>query len=186
MFGAKTLLALWERVRYRTWQVWVSLRPRIEDTDREELARWLPPRAVALWQRQPLRDQAHSLRVLRRLQTEGFTAPPLMAAALLHDVGKTEAPLRLWHRVVWVLLKRCCPAWQSWLIHPRGWRRPFWALAEHPALGAALARQAGCDEETAWLIAHHQDDISTLAARHPKASRRLRHLEALQRVDDMT
>ncbi len=169
----------WARATYRVRQVMWGLRPRVSEADREEVARWLSPAAQALWQRQSRRDQSHTLRVLRALQRWGFREPPLMAAALLHDVGKTEAALRLWHRVVWVLGKALSPRLAAWLARPHGWRRPFWVLAEHPRLGARLAQAAGCDADTVWLIAHHQD--RTVDA----SPRRQRWLRALQAADEV-
>ena len=148
---------LYGRLRYRVGQalqvVWSPVGP----DDVAEAEHWLPPAAVALWQRQSPRDQAHALRVLHTLQAAGYTHPDLMAAALLHDVGKVEAGLRLWHRTLWVLANALCPSLARWLTCRTGWRYPFWVLAEHPCLGARLAREVGCTEGTAWLIAHHQD-----------------------------
>ena len=36
-------------------------------------------------------DQRHSLNVMRTLRRQGHTEPDLLAAALLHDVGKSAA-----------------------------------------------------------------------------------------------
>lgn len=150
---------MWGRVRYRLWQVWAGWRDRVTAADREEVRRWLPPAAYALWLRQSPRDQAHALRVLRLLRTVSED-PVLLRAALLHDVGKAQARLRVWHRALWVLLERFPPLRRR-LVAARGWRRPFWVLAEHPRLGAEWAEAAGCAREVCWLIAHHQDETPT-------------------------
>ena len=147
----------WQRVQYRVGQVVRGLCPRLRAEDEAEVARWLTPAQVRLWQRQSARDRAHSLRVLRSLQRQGHTDPPLMAAALLHDVGKIATRIRLWHRVVWVLATGLTPRWAKRLQHPTGWRKPFWVLAEHPRLGADLVREAGGEEAVIWLVAHHQE-----------------------------
>lgn len=144
-------------VSYRVGQVLQGLWPRIGPDDLAEVQRWLPVPAVTLWQRQSPRDQAHTLRVLRTLQLNGHHHPDLMAAALLHDVGKVEARLHLWHRTLWVLVNALFPSLVQWLARPTSWGRAFWVLAEHPRLGARLARDAGCTKGTVWLIAHHQD-----------------------------
>jgi len=178
------LPALLPRLRYRLWQVWAGWHPKLEERDKEQARRWLNEAAFSLWLRQSPRDQAHSLRVLRRLQKEDGRFPALMAAALLHDVGKVMAPIRLWHRIGWVLVEHLGSRGLSRLTRPRGWRRSFWVLAEHPRLGAALARQAGCDERTVWLIEHHQDDIEGLRKREASREDRLRWLAALQRADN--
>jgi hypothetical protein len=40
------------------------------------------------------------------------------------------------------------------------WRRPFGVHALHPAIGAAWAKEAGCEPLAVWLIANHQDEIN--------------------------
>ena len=169
----------WRQIPYRVWQVWAGLRPRLSPADLEEVARWLSPQAFDLWQRQDIRDRAHALRVMRKLQQEGVEDRVLMQAALLHDVGKVVAPLRLWHRVVWVLAE-WVPWVRAWLVHPHGWRRPFWVLAEHPRLGAELAQKAGCDPQVVWLIAHHQDPIP------PQGDEQAKRLQRLRRADEQS
>jgi hypothetical protein len=49
---------------------------------------------------------------------------------------------------------------------------------DHPAIGAAWAREAGCTELTCWLIAHHQD--KTL----PSSGEKRTLLAALQWADE--
>jgi len=149
----------WQRILYRVGQVIRGLRPRLTESDRAEVARWLTPEQMALWERQSPRDQAHALRVLRTLQAWGWTDASLMRAALLHDVGKVEGSPSLIHRSLWVLARKMSSRRaKSWLVRPRGWRRPFWVLAEHPRLGARLARSVGVDDSAIWLIEHHQDE----------------------------
>jgi hypothetical protein len=48
-------------------------------------------------------EQAHALRVLHALLEQGEEHPDLSVAALLHDVGKSRFPLKLWERVLIVL-----------------------------------------------------------------------------------
>lgn len=168
------------RVAYRVWQALVGIHPRLEARDLAEARRWLSPAQFDLWLRQSPRDQAHTLRVARLLRARGHTARPLMQAALLHDVGKIAGRPRLIHRTIWVLAKFLPPRWQAALIADRGWRRPFWALAEHPRLGAEMARAAGSDDDVVWLIAHHQD------AGVGEESERARWLDALKEADRQT
>ncbi len=169
----------WATVGYRVWQVIQGMWPWDTTEEVREAAQWLSPPALSLWQQQPRRDRRHSLRVLRTLQRWGQTHPALMQAALLHDVGKSLARIRLWHRAVWVLVQAVNEGWAERLAHPEGWRFPFWVLAEHPRLGAALAQQAGCDPDAVWLIAHHQDVAVT---EHPS---RQQWLACLQAADEL-
>lgn len=168
---------LCERWVYRIWQALVGLRPRVTDADRAEARAWLDDRQFALWAQQAGRDQAHTLRVFRLVRAQGYGARPLLQAALLHDVGKVVGSPRLWHRTVWVLVGALAPRWRHILVAERGWRRAFWALAEHPHLGAEMARRAGCDEDVVWLIAHHQDENVE------EHSERARWLEVLKKAD---
>lgn len=121
----------------------------------------LDPSALALYGRMAKADRRHSLRLLARLQQEGYEDPDLLVAALLHDCGKAAAPLRVWHRTLKVLLRRWAPTGWEHLAAPAPpghWRYPFFVLEHHPCLGAAWAAAAGCSPLTVWLIAHHETD----------------------------
>lgn len=124
--------------------------------------RTLSPGGRALFQAMPSYDRAHALAVLDALQAAGHSEPDLLAAALLHDTGKTLHPkgrLRLWHRVASVLLRAWRPALLAEVGHDRsgGWRRPFFVQAHHAELSAELAQQVGCSPRTVSLIHHHED-----------------------------
>ena len=162
---------------YRLWQALAGLRPRIADTERAEVQAWLDEVQYALWAQQAPRDQAHSLRVLRLLRAWGWEERVLMQAALLHDAGKIAGRPTLWHRALWVLAGALAPGWRSHLAKAHGWWRPFWALAQHPRLGAEMAGAAGCDQDVVWLIAHHQDE------KVREDSERARWLKALKDAD---
>ncbi len=129
-------------------------------------------------------DQRHGWLVLRSLQARGFRDPPLMQAALLHDCAKHGSRVRLWHRVLVVLLQAFRPGWlERWGLAPpprRDWRYPFWAHCNHARLGAEMAAATGCDPRAVLLIARHQDQASG-PTDDPDFDR---WLEALQRADD--
>jgi hypothetical protein len=40
---------------------------------------------------------------------------------------------------------------------PGSWRRPFFVQQHHAAIGAELARQAGCSTRTVELISRHEE-----------------------------
>lgn len=148
-------------ISYRVRQFLASLWPQITPGEQAELSRWLPPPAVALFQRMVLRDQRHSLDVLHRLQPSAADQPDLLAAALLHDVAKTAQPgrrVRLHHRVLVVLMEAARPGWAQQVARndPASWRYPFYLHLHHPELGAQLAEEAGCSALTAGLIRRHQ------------------------------
>src|SRR5260221_11883550 len=98
-------------VRYRLGRVRQQLgfvRP-LTTEEYVEVARWLPPAALPLFQTMSAADQRHSLRVCQGLQARGCTDKDMLAAALLHDVGKAGGRVPFWTRPVIVLGKMCAP-----------------------------------------------------------------------------
>jgi hypothetical protein len=66
----------------------------------DEIAAVLSPGELALFRRFSNGDQQHGYQVMRMLLAAGDDHPALLAAALLHDVGKTQLSIRVWERVV--------------------------------------------------------------------------------------
>lgn len=133
-----------------------------EDTGDDPAVQFLSPEALSLFRTMPGYDRQHALGVLRTLQEQGYTDQDLLTAALLHDVGKTvhqAGALRLWHRVAVVLMRALWPDLLEQLgqAESGSWRRPFFVHQHHAAIGAELARQAGCSPEAVALIRHHED-----------------------------
>lgn len=130
--------------------------------DGEFAARYLPPPAVKLFQAMPRYDQQHALNVCHMLERQGHAERDLLAAALLHDAGKSVPRgdrVRLWHRVAVVLMRAFWPSLLGRLAQdePGSWRRPFYVQQYHAAIGAEAAQQAGCSAVTVGLIRHHED-----------------------------
>ena len=149
--------------------------------DHAEVERWLPPSALPLFYTMSTADQQHSLRVCRGLQAQEYSERDLLAAALLHDVGKAQGRVPFWTRPVIVFLqlpynrsngfplgKYFSPGWlRRSLLHPRDFatrRMSYWQQALgyawwHADVGAELAMQAGLSEHAALYIrTHHQPD----------------------------
>lgn len=147
-----------------------------EKVEEALLIRYLSPQGVELFRTMPRYDQQHALRVYRTLQQQGHEQPDLMAAAWLHDVGKTaprSGRLRLWHRVAVVLMRAFWPGLLERVGQdkPGSWRRPFYVQQHHAAIGAELALEAGCSPATVDLVRQHEDppgqtDDPLLAALH--------------------
>ncbi|MCA9934843.1 MAG: HD domain-containing protein [Ardenticatenaceae bacterium] len=126
-------------------------------------------------------DQWHSYQVLRTLEEAGHTHPDLQVAALLHDIGKTQARLTLWGRTLIVLTQHFFSAqlavWGQGTA--QGWKRPFVIKAQHPAWGADMAAAAGCSPLAVSLIRRHQDVVPETAVSEEDTLLRL-----LQWADD--
>jgi putative nucleotidyltransferase with HDIG domain len=120
-------------------------------------AEYLPPALQPLYHGMSRAEQWHSLAVLRALLRQGQADPDLLAAALLHDVGKTRSPLRLFDRVLVVLAQRLAPAaTQAWgKGAPRGWRRPFVVAARHADWGGKILEQAGASPRLVVMVRRH-------------------------------
>ncbi len=147
----------WARVRYRVAQFfmtfWTSLRP----VDAAYVGRYLDPALLCLFRRMSRAEQHHGIAICRALEAQGHSDPDLLVAALLHDVGKVQAPPRLWDRVIAVLGEHFAPQRAArWGVgDPRGLRRGFVVRRMHPEWGAALAEQAGARSRSVSLIRHH-------------------------------
>ncbi len=154
------------RVIYRVRQFREALLVRLSEDDLALARRYLTPQEMNLFLQMQPRDQAHSLAVLQKLMSDnpGLSdgrARYLYAAALLHDIGKSRYPLKLWERVLIVLVRRLLPhrsrLWGK--AAPEGWRRPFVVAEQHAAWGAEMAEKAGASPVTVYLIRHHQDNL---------------------------
>jgi len=123
---------------------------------------------MSLFNRMHDSEQAHSLRVYNQLLAQGEKDTDLLVAALLHDVGKSRHPLRLYERVVVVLAKALFPEQvKQWgQGDPGGWQRPFVIAEQHPAWGAEMAAQAGASPKAVALIYRHQEKLSGKADTH--------------------
>lgn len=155
---------------YRARQFWNALPGPRRRVETETLLPHLSPSQIVLFRRMQPSEQTHAYQMLERLKASGQTDPDLLAAALLHDVGKVLVPLSLLDRVVIVLGKRFfrrrARRWSEGT--PSRLRRPFVVAAHHPDWGADLAEQAGASSRTVDLIRRHQDipsvDDSLLSA----------------------
>jgi putative nucleotidyltransferase with HDIG domain len=145
---------------YRARQFWHALIAKPAPQDLLQAGQVLSPALMALFLRLQASEQAHSLWIFQQLRTQNPDVhTDLLAAALLHDVGKSRYPLRAWERVLIVLAKAVSPRQvERWgQAEPRGWKRSFVVAAQHPAWGAEMAAQAGASERVAAIIRRHQD-----------------------------
>lgn len=137
-----------------------SLRPGgPTDADDEWATAHLSESEVRLWRKMSNPDRRHAIGVARRVDTavDGPTPDPVLAAALLHDVGKTASQLRTYGRVIATVSGRVAGrdmamAWTE----TRGFTRRVGLYLEHPRLGADMLALAGSDRLTiTWAREHH-------------------------------
>ncbi|MGD2177676.1 MAG: hypothetical protein PVG71_07625 [Anaerolineae bacterium] len=154
-----------EAVRYRVKQFLRALTARhsISEQRIEQAARSLTPETRTLFARQAAQDQRHALTVYETLRREGHTHQDLLAAALLHDVGKVAARLPAWQRGLFVLAEGFAPGLVDRAVRgqTRSWRRPLADYAGHAEIGARWAEEAGCSPVTVALIRRHEDQLET-------------------------
>lgn len=124
----------------------------ISELDRDWVVSILSVSELRLWSGQMLVDQAHSLQIARRFVVLLPDATrEEIAAALLHDVGKSIARLGVLARVVATIL----PARLARKNHRVA------AYRDHEKIGAEMLRAIGSSEVTAGLV---EGTASTKAA----------------------
>jgi hypothetical protein len=138
-----------------------SLRPGGPKQADEEWARsQLLPRELELWKRMRNPDRRHAVGVARDVERSlgNEATRPVIAAALLHDVGKIESGLRTYGRVIATLCGLIVGREQArvWM-RSRGFTRRVGLYLLHPEIGGDLLGIAGSDPLTeAWTREHHK------------------------------
>jgi hypothetical protein len=133
-----------------------------------------------IWGRMSRQDRRHAAGVARRIERAlGAEATrPVLAAALLHDCGKTASGLGTYGRVIATLsVKLAGPEIAVAWSETRGFTRRVGLYVEHPRLGADLLGLAGSAPLTvAWTAEHHLPPEDWTVPRHIG--------EALKAADD--
>ena len=119
----------------------------------------LLPGEVGLWGRLSGADRRHAAGVARAVEGSlgAGAARPVLAAALLHDVGKLDSGLGVWGRVAATVLGLAGGRSRAaeWEERPGAVGR-IGRYLRHPERGAALLQEAGsADLTVAWARCHH-------------------------------
>lgn len=152
-------MTVMRRVVHLVHRWWVSLdRSEIPDLDLDFVRHTLTEAEWSLWSTMALSDRRHSIVVARRFVDIVPTADDAeIAAALLHDVGKTVAPLSTGQRVVATLVAP--------IRRPRRWD----AYYRHEEIGLDMCRRLPSRHRTLVLLAGLDDPM----------------VDALRRADDI-
>jgi hypothetical protein len=140
----------------RTWAV---VHARVAVGERQELAEWLTPAQLALFDGMTVADRRHGLDVMADLRSGAAPGAArdsdLLLAGLLHDCGKGPR-VRLLHRIVWSLGQHY-GAW-IWRVteHLPTFRAGLAGLRQHAQRSAELAEAAGCSAATIELIRNQE------------------------------
>lgn len=162
----------YHQARYRTQQLLRALNERPDSQTRRLAENYLEQRGRNLFYRLSPRDQQHSARTAALLLRSGACDSELIAAALLHDVGKGRQ--QVWQRVLYVVLAAGWPGLLRRLARPgAGWRGALERAMHHASAGARLACAAGYSERVVRLVAaHHECTESSEVAALQAADRR--------------
>lgn len=146
----------------RFFETLVPLGPRRDD--RQWALDQLLPGEVVLWARMKPADRRHAAGVARRVERAlgDRAGRDVLAAALLHDVGKIEADFGPYRRVIATLsaaaVRRDPDVIRAW-TRTTGFTRRVGLYLQHPKLGGDLLGMAGSDPLTeAWAREHHLPD----------------------------
>jgi hypothetical protein len=114
---------------------------------------------LKLWRRMSRVDRRHAVGVARRVERAlgADATAPVLAAALLHDVGKTAARLGTYGRVVATVAGAATgPEMARAWTEGKGFTRRVGLYLRHGELGGDMLALAGSDALTvAWAREHH-------------------------------
>lgn len=139
---------------------WSLRAPSPNPADESWLLALLSPGERALYDAQPLVDRAHSVACAVAAR-DGLATPTdeLIVAAALHDVGKAQAGLGTFGRVLATVVDAVVPAAVDRPRRAGGLRARLGLYARHDHAGAELLRKAGsADVVVAWAAEHHRPE----------------------------
>ena len=148
------------KVRRFRAHVGASVRP----AERADLAAWVSPAQLAVFDGMHVADKRHGLDVVATLRAGGSSDAELLLAGLLHDAGKGPT-VGVWPRVAWSLGEAYGQRIVSIARRLPGFDRKLDLLRDHAELSARLAEGAGCTPRTVELIRNQAEPVDREAGR---------------------
>ena len=146
------------RARYRARQFFGGFHAALTPEELAFVRRVLTRPELALFADMQARDHRHSVNVALAVREEdgGEASRELLAAALLHDIGKGD--LFVSERVAYVLLSAVSLRLADVVGRPRSSGRDgIWRLRHHARLGAERLTEEGSSPRVIELVAGHID-----------------------------
>jgi hypothetical protein len=126
----------------------------VAPAERSDLATWISPPQLALFESMHPADRRHGLDVVASLRAAGVVSNEALLAGLLHDAGKGRTGV--WPRVAYSLGDRYGYwIWRVAALLP-GFGTALERLRTHAELSAGLAATAGCPPRTVELIRNQE------------------------------
>lgn len=128
---------------------------RVSPTERVELAAWMRPAELELFDSMHVADRRHGLDVAGVLRRGGVRDRDVLAAAVLHDCAKGDTGVL--PRVAWSLGEAFGPrVWRAAGVVP-GWAEALGRLETHAEASAELVAAAGLPSFAVDLVRYQSD-----------------------------
>lgn len=154
---------------YRLQQLVRALTGRITAQEWQSAAGLLSAGELQLFRCMPRFDQRHCLDVMQTLRHAGHHDRSLLAAALLHDVGKVGddgKAIPLVYYGVFVVVQKLAPSMYKYAAASgRGLLRPFAQHASHERRAVHLAIAAGSAPEVVAILQDYAEQRETEVTR---------------------
>ena len=122
-------------------QLLAHVTARVSDIERREVAAWLRPEELALFDAMHVADRRHGLDVVAVLRRSGVRDRDVLAAGLLHDCAKGDTGAL--PRVAWSLGEAFGPWVLDLARRVPGWDAALERIARHADASADLVAGAG-------------------------------------------
>lgn len=128
---------------------------RVSPRERDELAAWMRPTELELFDTMHVADRRHGLDVAAVLRRGGVRDRDVLAAAVLHDCAKGDTGVLA--RVAWSLGEAYGPAVWSIARRVPGWGAAMTRLETHAEASAALVEAAGLPPFAVDLVRYQSE-----------------------------